>query len=521
MNVSYKFSLDEVESMRYTLLAWYDAHKRQLPWREYALTCSDANSHAYAVWVSEIMLQQTRVATVIDYYKRWMMKWPDLKSLSQASEEEVNHMWSGLGYYSRGRRLLQGAIKVTKEFGGNMPTKAALLMKELPGVGRYTSSAISSIAFSEPVGVVDGNVTRVLCRMRAIGGNTTKKEVMSHLWSVANHIVHQERPGDFNQALMELGAMICLPKNPKCSSCPVKSNCKSLRQVEEQSKFFFNKKMKKLLIENKPAVKKEDGAVLIDIENCADPLALPECEPWDPQQGVMNYPRKPKKKIPRNDYVAVTVLEWISVECQPSVVNANMLPISKLLIVQRPNTGLLAGLWEFPSKPLNSIPESLTIFTNQHCKRKQKRSELNHFDDSSSPDFKQLEKLVSKSSDVFLRQLLTPKSYEIKNRMFVGCLDHLFSHIHQTNYIEHITLNSVDGMNLDLAEKSNAKWTECSRLQESAISSVVSKIYKNCLCLKQQCKKEQQALKGTRSYKKRKVIQSDVNAVYSVKKQKL
>uniref|UniRef100_A0A4X2LJJ8 Adenine DNA glycosylase n=1 Tax=Vombatus ursinus TaxID=29139 RepID=A0A4X2LJJ8_VOMUR len=177
------------------------------------------------------MLQQTQVATVIGYYTRWMQKWPTLQDLAGASLEEVNQLWAGLGYYSRGRRLQEGARKVVEELGGHVPRTANMLQKLLPGVGRYTAGAIASIAFGQVTGVVDGNVTRVLCRVRAIGADPRSPSVTQHLWSLAQQLVDPARPGDFNQAAMELGATVCTPRGPLCPKCPVRGFCQAQKRV--------------------------------------------------------------------------------------------------------------------------------------------------------------------------------------------------------------------------------------------------------------------------------------------------
>ncbi|KAI0216347.1 Adenine DNA glycosylase [Lamellibrachia satsuma] len=196
---------------------------------------TDVNQRAYAVWVSEIMLQQTQVATVTGYYTRWMQKWPSLEALAKATLEEVNQMWSGLGYYSRGRRLQctrrQQGEDVTREMGGQIPDTAKKLMNSLPGVGRYTAAAIASIAFQKITGLVDGNVNRVLARMRVISADVSSPLVTELIWSAADTLVDPERPGDFNQSLMELGATVCMPKKPLCDSCPVQHLCLAYSQV--------------------------------------------------------------------------------------------------------------------------------------------------------------------------------------------------------------------------------------------------------------------------------------------------
>jgi A/G-specific adenine glycosylase len=199
-----------VDRFRRDLLHWFDHHKRDLPWRH--------DRDPYHVWLSEVMLQQTRVAAVLEHYKRFLRRFPTIEKLAAARESSVLAAWSGLGYYRRARMLHAAARKIVRERPGKFPTTASDL-RTLPGIGRYTSAAIASIAFSEPVAVVDGNVERVLQRL------TGKHIVGEDLWHTAEQWLNRERPGDFNQALMELGATLCLPGQPKCWLCPVSELC--------------------------------------------------------------------------------------------------------------------------------------------------------------------------------------------------------------------------------------------------------------------------------------------------------
>lgn len=198
--------------MHRSLLDWYDAHRRDLPWR--------LSSDPYAIWVSEIMLQQTQVATVLPYYSRWMSRFPTVADLASASEDEVLAMWQGLGYYRRCRLLLAGARYVASL--GRWPSTAAEWLS-VPGVGLYTAGAIASIAFNEPAPLVDGNVERVFARLTGSfsSGDALKKEA----WAWAASSVHLSRPGDWNQALMELGATVCKPIGPICPICPIADQC--------------------------------------------------------------------------------------------------------------------------------------------------------------------------------------------------------------------------------------------------------------------------------------------------------
>ncbi len=207
---------------RRLLLAWYDLHKRALPWR--------SNPSPYRVWVSEIMLQQTQVATVLPYYRRFLRRFPDVPSLASAREEEVLELWAGLGYYSRGRNLHRAARKIVEEHGGRFPSRMVDTLS-LPGIGRYTACAIQSIAFNRREPVVDGNVKRVASRLCGIASGGEEK----FFWEQAAAWVPRGRPADFNQALMELGALICVPRRPKCPECPVRPLCAALRDGIQDS----------------------------------------------------------------------------------------------------------------------------------------------------------------------------------------------------------------------------------------------------------------------------------------------
>ena len=198
------------KDFRRDLLAWYDAHARDLPWRK--------DKDPYRVWVSEIMLQQTRVAAVIEHYHEFLRRFPSVQKLAAAREASVLAAWSGLGYYRRARMLHAAAKLIARERGGVFP-KTAAGWRDLPGIGRYTSAAIASIAFGEPVAVVDGNVERVLQRF---SGEALPSE---NVWPIAEELLEVRRPGDFNQAMMELGATVCTPKSPSCLMCPVTKLC--------------------------------------------------------------------------------------------------------------------------------------------------------------------------------------------------------------------------------------------------------------------------------------------------------
>jgi A/G-specific adenine glycosylase len=258
------------------LLAWWDAGHADLPWRR--------TRDPYAVWVSEVMLQQTQIATVIPYYERWMARFPTVAALAGASLDEVLKLWEGLGYYSRARNLHAAAQQVMAEHDGRLPTTAAGLM-DLRGIGRYTAGAVASIAFDEPAPVLDGNVIRVLSRLVDLPDDVTQTATRNALWQLAADLVPAKRPGDYNQALMELGQSVCLPGNPLCLLCPLARVCLA-RQRGTQAE--------------RPV-------------------------------------RPPRKRTPHYDVVAGVI--WAT---------GTPAADGRFLITQRPLDGMLGGLWEFP-----------------------------------------------------------------------------------------------------------------------------------------------------------------------------
>jgi A/G-specific adenine glycosylase len=212
--------------LRRHLLVWYDKNKRDLPWRK--------TQNPYRIWISEIMLQQTRVAAAIDYYLKFLKKFPDIETLADASLDSVLAAWSGLGYYRRARMMHQAANQIVSEEGAFPNTVEGL--QDLPGIGRYTAAAIASIAFGAPSAVVDGNVERVLSRVR---GRTLDN---ADLWNLANDLLDPRRPGDFNQAMMELGATVCVPREPSCLVCPIVALCATRGPLESNSREIRRKR---------------------------------------------------------------------------------------------------------------------------------------------------------------------------------------------------------------------------------------------------------------------------------------
>lgn len=223
-----------MKEARAALLAWYDVHKRPLPWR--------ATRDPYRIWVSEVMCQQTRVETAVPYYERFIARFPDAHALAAASEDEVLASWSGLGYYRRARLLHAGVREVVERYGGRVPEDPRA-RRSLPGVGPYTAGAIGSIAFGREEPVVDGNVARVLSRLWAIEHPLGSSASNAALWSQAAELVRGERPGDLNQAVMELGARVCTPRSPQCEGCPLARMC-AARALGRQSELPIPKPRK-------------------------------------------------------------------------------------------------------------------------------------------------------------------------------------------------------------------------------------------------------------------------------------
>ncbi|RPH68519.1 MAG: A/G-specific adenine glycosylase [Myxococcaceae bacterium] len=205
--------------LRAALLRWYDAQARDLPWRR--------TRDPYAIWVSEVMLQQTQVSVVLPYWSAFLARFPDVAALARASLDEVLAGWRGLGYYARARNLHRAARGMMERHGGRLPDDVAAL-RALPGFGRYTVGAVASIAFGRAVPLVDGNVARVLARLFGIEGSSGDVAREKQLWALAGTLVEGERPGDWNQALMELGATVCRPEQPTCLLCPVRARCVAL-----------------------------------------------------------------------------------------------------------------------------------------------------------------------------------------------------------------------------------------------------------------------------------------------------
>lgn len=243
-------------SLRRRLLAWYDAHQRSLPWR--------VDRDPYRVWISEAMLQQTRVETVIPYYARFLARFPNLAALAAAPVEDVLAAWSGLGYYSRARTLHSAAHSIVREYGGRVPDDRERLLA-LPGIGPYTAGAILSIAFDRPEPLIDGNVARVFSRLFELADEASSPRLARELWSRATELVAAcGRAGDWNQALMELGALVCTPRDPLCTVCPLASAC-GARRTDRVSELPWPKARRRTIgVELAILVVQQRGRLLVE-----------------------------------------------------------------------------------------------------------------------------------------------------------------------------------------------------------------------------------------------------------------
>lgn len=216
-----KLPATEVPEFRRRLLAWFRRSRRDLPWRR--------TKDPYRIWLSEIMLQQTRVAAVLPYYRRFLRRYPALRALARARTEQVLRLWAGLGYYSRARNLHRAARQIVAEHHGRFPRELDAAL-ELPGIGRYTAAAVLSIAYASPYAALDGNVARVVARLNALRGDPRAPRRWRHLQGLAQELLAPEVSSDWNQAMMELGATVCTPRAPRCDACPVARWCRAYQR---------------------------------------------------------------------------------------------------------------------------------------------------------------------------------------------------------------------------------------------------------------------------------------------------
>lgn len=239
----------------HAVLNWFDDHGRHdLPWQQ--------NKTPYRVWVSEIMLQQTQVVTVIDYYQRFMQRFPDVQSLASAEQDEVLHYWTGLGYYARARNLHKCAQTVVEEFGGEFPQSVEEL-ESLSGIGRSTAGAIASISMGKHAAILDGNVKRVLSRFHAVEGWPGNKKVADEMWIIAERYTPEKRTGEYTQAMMDLGATLCTRSKPQCQVCPLQAQCEAYAQDRVKEFPFSKPKKEKPIRATRMLMLRHDGKVLL------------------------------------------------------------------------------------------------------------------------------------------------------------------------------------------------------------------------------------------------------------------
>jgi A/G-specific adenine glycosylase len=265
------------------LIAWYKINKRELPWRE--------TTDAYKVWLSEIILQQTRVLQGLPYYNKFVSSYPTVRDLANASEDQVLRLWQGLGYYSRGRNLHFTAKYVSEQLNGVFPNSFSELRK-LKGVGDYTAAAIASFCYKEKVPVVDGNVLRVISRLKAISDPIDSLKVKKEIFNASLALIDNEEPDIYNQAIMELGATVCMPKNPSCSDCPVSLYCEGLK-IEVQNKIPY--KAKKIKVRQRKI-----SYLVFSFESL---FALKKRGPNDIWENLYDFYEMPEGEIDVNQYL--------------------------------------------------------------------------------------------------------------------------------------------------------------------------------------------------------------------------
>ncbi|KIY73366.1 DNA glycosylase, partial [Cylindrobasidium torrendii FP15055 ss-10] len=439
------------------LLTWFTGvnETRGMPWRktyDSTLSKDERAQRAYEVWVSEMMLQQTQVATVIPYYNRWMAKFPTIRDLGAATIDEVNAIWAGLGYYQRASRLLAGAQKSVKSNNGRLPDNAKDMESDIPGIGRYTAGAICSIAYGERVPVLDGNVMRLLSRVLALHAKPKGKATLDILWEAAETIVKvkpspdgnketivgKRHAGDINEALIELGSTVCKVKNPGCADCPIQTHCMAY-QREVQT----------------PAASEPD---IEDLCTLCEPLV---------EVGVTAYPMKAERKAPRTELDIVTIVEWTASKDSTD---------RFFLLLRRPDTGLLAGLFDFLSEA--DVDEKLTV---KACLDKSMQMVKGYiegpFQKTADPSLSRFFGSQSEgNNDEKLEDMLT-----VQHVKPVGDVLHLFSHIRKTYRAQWVKLSG--GGTEPPAIKNKGKgaaecvWRPYSEVERSNISTGTGKVW--------------------------------------------
>ncbi|GAA6043599.1 hypothetical protein JCM8097_008279 [Rhodosporidiobolus ruineniae] len=498
------------------LLAWFDTVKdtRGMPWRKEVnpaqQTDEERAQRAYEVWVSEIMLQQTQVVTVVGYWTRWMAKFPTVELLAKADIEEVNEVWKGLGYYSRAKRLLDGAKTVVDNYDGHLPSTAEELLG-VDGIGPYTAGAVSSIAFAQRSPLVDGNVQRVLSRLTALHAPQAAKQTSNFVWALADALVPAQpspsssssfaadpdpetdptssphfkrrrpsskrddlsdvggpnKPGAWNQALMELGATVCTPKNPKCGECPLSEECLAYAEAR--------------YVAHRPSSASSSSSTAAeDIEDlCTLCSPLPYDTPSEAKtHNVEVYPMAKVRAKKREEETAVCVVEWV-----PEGTEGEGEEGRKVLLVKRPEKGLLAGLYEFPAVDLPPSDDPSTAFAGKKHLTALLSSLL------SSPSLPAA--VSSSSSDETGKHPLI-----LVSRTALPVVSHTYSHMIRTYHPERLVLSSPSssgppalhtadsaprpkGADKDLARSRPGfgKWVDASAVEGQNLGGAVGKVW--------------------------------------------
>lgn len=489
---------------RKALLSWFDgvSTKRSMPWRKTWINPKDHDQdelrnllerRAYEVWISEIMLQQTRVAVVIDYWNRWMEKWPTIHDLAAANADDVLSAWRGLGYYSRATRIHEAAKLVVNDptMKGSLPSCTQDLEAKVPGVGRYTAGAISAIVFGRAAPMVDGNVLRVLSRQLGLFGNAkTNKVVIDTLWAAADALVKaiardgtevqndkdvetSDRPGRWGQALMELGSTICVPK-PNCSECPVTSTCRAYAEgktlvsnKDRDTKIADIEDMCDLCEPFEEATSSDDTDVKVEVAKTAKKTKANEGKSKQMTLSAFAF-KGPNEDKPSTTKAAVSTSPR---DMETIVDHARKFPLKVIkkavreeetlvcvirrgdgqyLIQKRPEKGLLAGLWEFPSYMLQDLKEG-----NTPAKRRSKALAY-----------------VSKLAGEHGGKASKPKYVEE-----LGSVPWLFSHIKLTMHVHFFTLEDGNLTDTKSLESSRLRWATSEAVDEESMGTGMRKCW--------------------------------------------
>ncbi|WWC61714.1 A/G-specific adenine glycosylase [Kwoniella dejecticola CBS 10117] len=420
-------SVAEIVERQEDLLSWFETcrEKRGMPWRKRydpRLSMEEKGQRAYEIWVSEVMLQQTQVATVIAYWRRWIEKWPTIADLAKADVEEVNAMWRGLGYYRRARSLLAGAKTVMSKakYKGRLPDDPLILEKEIDGVGRYTAGAICSMAYGISTPIVDGNIHRLFTRLLAVHAPQTAPSTIKFLWGAAEQLVEklpfdqnrQGITGDWNQALMELGSQVCKPVSPDCSACPLQSSCKAYAELSAS-----------------PPQPLELP--------CALCSPVPSSTTVERISSISIFPMRKEKKASRAEEESVLLTEWKGGDGD-----------RKWLFVKRPEKGLLAGLYEPPTTPVESSSTPKTCLETS---------------------ISALSEIIDFSPAELLKQ---------GQSRYISSIPHIFSHINMTYHIHHSTISDSSAVPPPLRETDRTVvWLSEDEVVHANIGTGVKKVW--------------------------------------------